>query len=112
MEIQPITQSLKKVWKLKTSLNEQQNKEFAASMSKEDHDTILDLDLDLSEDVLEEDTITSFVVCNELNLEKLKSILKKNKVEFTVDDTTDFFVSDRVSIDELSDEYIYEKLGA
>lgn len=112
MEIQPITQSLKKVWKLKTSLNEQQNKEFVASMSKEDHDTILDLDLDLSVDVLEEDTITSFVVCNELNLEKLKSILKKHQVDFTVDDTTDFFVSDRVSIDELSDEYIYEKLGA
>ncbi len=112
MEIQPITQSLKKVWKLKTSLNEQQNKEFAASMSKEDHDTILDLDLDLSVDVLEEDTITSFVVCNELNLEKLKSILKKHQVEFKVDDTTEFFVSDRVSIDELSDEYIYEKLGA
>ncbi len=102
---------LKKVWKVKTSLSEEQNKNLTANMTKEDRDMILDLDLDLSVDVLEDEKITSFVVCNELNIEKLKSILKKNEVEFKVDDTTEFFVSEKVTIDELSDEYIYEKLG-
>ncbi len=103
---------LKKVWKVKTSLSEEQNRSLSINMSKEDRDMMLDLDLDLSVDVLEDEKITSFVVCNELNLEKLKSILKKHQVEFKVDDTTEFFVSDKVTIDELSDEYIYEKLGA
>ena len=52
------------------------------------------------------------MVCNELNLEKIKSVLFKYNVEFETVDTTDFFVNEEVTIDELSDEYIYEKIGA
>ena len=103
---------MKKVWKVKTNLTEDENKKLMSSMTDEDHDLMMSLDLDLSVDVLEDDKITSFMVCNELNLEKIKSVLFKYNVIFETVDTTDFFVSDKVTIDELSDEYIYEKIGA
>jgi hypothetical protein len=102
---------MKKVWKVTTALNEQENKDFMTSMSEEDHTLVSGLELDLSVDVLENEKITSFVVCNELNLEKLKSLLMKHNVEFKVDDTTEFFVNEEVKVEDLSDEYIYEKLG-
>jgi hypothetical protein len=103
---------MKKVWKIKTNLTEDENKKLMSSMTDEDHDLMMSLDLDLSVDVLEDDKITSFMVCNDLNLEKIKSVLFKYNVVFEVVDTTDFFVSDQVTIDELSDDYIYEKIGA
>ena len=103
---------MKKVWKVKTNLTEDQNKKMMSSMTDEDHDLMMSLDLDLSVDVLEDDKITSFMVCNELNLEKIKSVLFKYNVEFEIVDTTDFFVNGEVTIEELSDEYIYEKIGA
>ena len=102
---------MSKVWRIKTGLNEEQNRQLMTKMSEEDHNTMMELELQLSVDVIEEETLTSFVVCNELNLEKLKSVLIKHAVEFEVDDTTEFFVSDEVKIEDLSDEYIYEKLG-
>ena len=103
---------MKKVWKVKTNLTEDENKKMMSSMTDEDHDLMMSLDLDISVDVLEDDKITSFMVCNELNLEKIKSVLFKYNVEFEAVDTTDFFVNDEVTIDELSDDYIYEKIGA
>ena len=103
---------MKKVWKIKTSLTEDDNKKLMSSMNDDDHNLMMDLDINLSVDVLDDDTITTFMVCNELNLEKVKSLLFKYNVQFEVDDTTDFFVNDNVSIDELSDDYIYEKIGA
>ena len=103
---------MKKVWKVKTNLTQDENKKLMSSMTDEDHDLMMSLDLDLSVDVLEDDKITSFMVCNELNLEKIKSVLFKYNVEFEIVDTTDFFVNGEVTIEELSDEYIYEKIGA
>lgn len=103
---------MKKVWKVKTNLTQDENKKLMSSMTDEDHDLMMSLDLDLSVDVLEDDKITSFMVCNELNLEKIKSVLFKYNVEFETVDTTDFFVNGEVTIEELSDEYIYEKIGA
>jgi hypothetical protein len=103
---------MKKVWKVKTNLTQDENKKLMSSMTDEDHDLMMSLDLDISVDVLEDDKITSFMVCNELNLEKIKSVLFKYNVEFEAVDTTDFFVNDEVTIDELSDDYIYEKIGA
>jgi hypothetical protein len=103
---------MKKVWKIKTNLTEDDNKKMMSSMNDDDHDLMMGLDINLSIDVLDEDKITTFMVCNDLNLEKIKSLLFKYNVEFEVDDTTDFFVNDDITIDELSDDYIYEKIGA
>lgn len=102
---------MSKVWKITTDLTEEQNKQLMSRMTEEEHELMMALELKLSVDVIEDETITSFVVCNELNLEKLKSVLINHEVKFSVEDTTEFFVDDETPIDELSNEYIYEKLG-
>jgi hypothetical protein len=102
---------MSKVWKIKTNMTEQENKQLMSNMTEEEHELMTTLELRLSIDVIEEETITSFVVCNELNLEKLKSLLLNHDVKFDVEDTTEFFVNEEVSVDDLSDDYIYEKLG-
>lgn len=102
---------MSKVWKIKTNMTEQENKQLMSNMTEEDHELMTTLELRLSIDVIEDETITSFVVCNELNLEKLKSLLLSHEVKFDVEDTTEFFVNDEVSVNDLSDDYIYEKLG-
>lgn len=102
---------MSKVWKITTGLNQDQNKQLMSNMTEEEHELMTTLDLQLSVDVLEEDNLTSFVVCNELNLEKLKSVLINHEVPFRVEDTTEFFVNEEVKVEDLSDEYIYEKLG-
>jgi hypothetical protein len=80
-------------------------------MTEQEHEMVATLKLNLSVDVIENETITSFVVCNELNLEKLKSLLINHGVQFNVDDTTEFFVTEDIKVDDLSQDYIYEKLG-
>jgi hypothetical protein len=102
---------MSKVWKIKTNMTEQENKQLMSNMTEEEHELMTTLELRLSIDVIEEETITSFVVCNEINLEKLKSLLLNHNVKFDVEDTTEFFVNEEVSVDDLSDDYIYEKLG-
>ena len=102
---------MSKVWKIKTNMTEQENKQLMSNMTEEEHELMTTLELRLSIDVIEEETITSFVVCNEINLEKLKSLLLNHDVKFDVEDTTEFFVNEEVSVDDLSDDYIYEKLG-
>ncbi len=92
-------------------MTEQQNKNLASSMSQEDHDLMMGLDLDISVDVIETDTITSFIVCNDINIEKIKSLLMKHQVEFETEDTTDFFTDNDFKIEDIYPEYIYEKLG-
>jgi hypothetical protein len=92
-------------------MTEQENKQLMSNMTEEEHELMTTLELRLSIDVIEEETITSFVVCNEINLEKLKSLLLNHNVKFDVEDTTEFFVNEEVSVDDLSDDYIYEKLG-
>lgn len=102
---------MKKVWRIKTNLTELDNKNLMSNMTEDEHELMTTLELKLSVDVIEDDKITSFVVCNELNLEKLKSLLLSHEVKFDVEDTTEFFVNDEVSVNDLSDDYIYEKLG-
>jgi hypothetical protein len=102
---------MSKVWKITTNLTEQENTQLLSNMTEQEHEMVATLKLNLSVDVIENETITSFVVCNELNLEKLKSLLINHGVQFNVDDTTEFFVTEDVKVDDLSQDYIYEKLG-
>ena len=102
---------MKKVWKVTTELTEVENKKLMSSMSEDEHQLMMNLELDLSVDVLEDDKVTSFVICNELNLEKLKSLLMNHDVKFSIVDTTDFFIDDQTNIEDLSEDSIYEKLG-
>jgi hypothetical protein len=102
---------MSKVWKITTNLTEQENTQLLSNMTEQEHEMVATLKLNLSVDVIENETITSFVVCNELNLEKLKSLLINHGVQFNVDDTTEFFVTEDIKVDDLSQDYIYEKLG-
>jgi hypothetical protein len=102
---------MKKVWKVTTELTEDENRKLMSSMSEEEHQLMMNLELDLSVDVLEDDKVTSFVICNELNLEKLKSLLMNHNVIFSIVDTTDFFIDNQTNIEDLSEDTIYEKLG-
>jgi hypothetical protein len=102
---------MKKVWKVTTELTEDENKKLMSSMSEDEHQLMMNLELDLSVDVLEDDKVTSFVICHELNLEKLKSLLMNHDVKFSIVDTTDFFIDDQTNIEDLSEDSIYEKLG-
>jgi hypothetical protein len=102
---------MKKVWKVTTELTEDENRKLMSSMSEEEHQLMMNLELDLSVDVLEDDKVTSFVICNELNLEKLKSLLMNHNVIFSIVDTTDFFIDNQTNIEDLSEDSIYEKLG-
>lgn len=102
---------MKKVWKVTTELTEDENKKLMSSMTDDEHQLMMNLELDLSVDLLEDDKVTSFVICNELNLEKLKSLLMNHDVKFSIVDTTDFFIDDQTNIEDLSEDSIYEKLG-
>lgn len=102
---------MKKVWKVTTELTEDENKKLMSSMTDDEHQLMMNLELDLSVDLLEDDKVTSFVICNELNLEKLKSLLMNHNVKFSIVDTTDFFIDDQTNIEDLSEDSIYEKLG-
>lgn len=102
---------MKKVWKFKTYMTEEENRKLMTLMTEEDHELMQELDLELSVDVLEEDKITSFIVCNELNLEKLKSVLFKHEVKIETADVTEFFVDENTNIEDLSEDLIYNKLG-
>jgi hypothetical protein len=102
---------MKKVWKFKTYMTEDENRKLMTLMTEEDHELMQELDLELSVDVLEEDKITSFIVCNELNLEKLKSVLFKHEIKIETADVTEFFVDENTNIEDLSEELIYNKLG-
>lgn len=103
---------MKKVWKVKTDLTEEQNRKFVLGMSEEEHLLMTELELDLSVDLIDGETITSFMICDDATIEKIKSLLSKKSISFEVDDTTDFFATDGVALEEMTNEYIYRKVGA
>ena len=97
---------MKKIFEVCTNLTVQKNTEFIQSLNEEDRKQILDLDLDLGVDVVKEDIITSYIICNELNMEKMKEVLKKHEIEYEVSDVTSQVVSDAKPIDQILEEDI------
>lgn len=103
---------MEKIWKLNTGMTEKENRKFVTqTMSEEDHNEMLELKLNLSLDLLEEDIINSFIICDDLNIEKVKSLLLKYNINFTVENVTDFFISDELSISDITEDIIFNKLG-
>mgnify|MGYP000738950945 CR=1 FL=1 len=97
---------MKKIFEVCTNLTVQKNTEFIQSLNDEDRQQILNLDLDLGVDVVKEDIITSYIICNELNIEKMKEVLKKHEIEYEVSDVTSQVVSDAKPIDQILEEDI------
>jgi hypothetical protein len=102
---------MSRVYVITTDLTVEANKKLATNLSEKDQQIMLDLDLKLSVDLVnEEDKITSVIICNQLNLEKMKDFFKNNNVNFTIDDSTYLFTSEGTEIDELVEEDIVEKM--
>jgi hypothetical protein len=97
---------MNKIFEVCTNLTVQKNLDFIQSLNDEDRQQILDLDLDLGVDVVKEDIITSYIICNEINMEKMKEVLKKHEIEYEVSDVTSQVVSDAKPIDKILEEDI------
>jgi hypothetical protein len=107
-----------RVYKLDTNLTDSQNRELLKSLSEEDSKFLTTLDMKVSVDLLnEEDELTTIMVCNVINLEKLKTFLTKNEISFDVEDITEEFTSETEEekifevLEELSTEEILKKFG-
>jgi hypothetical protein len=100
---------MKKIFEVKTNLTTQKNSEFIQNLNEEDRQQILDLELDLGVDVVKEDIITSYIICNDLNIEKMKDVLRKHEIEYEVSDVTSQVVSEAKPIDQILEEDILQK---
>ena len=97
---------MNKIFEVCTNLTVQKNLDFIQSLNEEDRKQILDLDLDLGVDVVKEDIITSYIICNEINMEKMKEVLKKHEIQYEVSDVTSQVISDAKPIDQILEEDI------
>jgi hypothetical protein len=97
---------MKKIFEICTNLTVQKNSEFVDNLNEEDRKQILDLDLDLGVDVVKNDIITSYIICNDLNMEKMKDVLKKHDIGYEISDVTSQVVSDAKPIEQIIEEDI------
>lgn len=100
---------MNKIFEVRTSLTVQKNAEFLKDINEEDRQEILDLDLNMGVDIVKEGTITSYIICNDLNIEKMKGILKKNEIEYEVSDVTNQVVNEEKTIDQVVEEDLLKK---
>ena len=95
------------VWIITTDLTENQNKKLIKNLSDDDQKIMSELDLKISVDLIDdEDHITSVMVCNQIDIEKIKDFLTRNNVKWDVEDGTNLFEN----IEELTEENIIEKM--
>jgi hypothetical protein len=95
------------VWIITTDLTENQNKKLIKNLSEDDQKIMSELDLKISVDLIdEEDHITSVMVCNKIDIEKIKEFLTRNNVKWGVEDGTNLFEN----IEELTEDNIIEKM--
>ena len=78
-----------RVYKISTNLTNDENKELVRNISEEDSLLLSTLDIKVSVDLLdEEDKLTTIMVINLINLEKLKSYFYKIEIKFIKYTTT------------------------
>lgn len=81
-----------RVYKITTNLSDAENNGLVKNISEEDANFLATLDIKLSVDLLdEEDKLTSIMVTNILNIEKLKTYFNKSNIESDVEDITENF---------------------
>lgn len=107
-----------RVYKLDTNLTDSQNKDLLKNLSEEDANFLATLDMKVSVDLLnEDDELTTVMVCNVINLEKLKTFLTKSEISFEVEDITEEFTNETEDekiiefLEEISTEDILLKFG-
>jgi len=95
------------VWIVTTDLTEDQNKDLIKNLSEDDQNMMSELDLKISVDLIDEENhITSVMVCNKIDIEKIKDFLTRNNVKWGVEDGTNLFEN----IEGLTEEIIVEKM--
>ena len=107
-----------RIYKLDTNFTDKQNKDLLKSLSDEDANFLATLDMKTSVDLLnEDDEITTVMVCNVINLEKIKTFLFKNEIKFEIEDITLEFTSETEDeklievLEEITTEDILTKFG-
>ena len=83
-----------KVVKIKTDLTPDKNEEILTNLTPEDKLLLSDLELYTAFDQVNESLITSYLVGNDINIEKVKQHLIKFGVTYTLEDITGKFVTD------------------
>jgi hypothetical protein len=107
-----------RVYKISTNLTDQENKDLVKNISEEDANFLSTLDIKISVDLLDEDDkLTSVMVTNIINIEKLKIYFVKNNITFDVEDITEYFSSEEEEeklkeiLEDLSTEDILKTFG-
>lgn len=100
---------MSKIFEVRTNLTVQKNMDFIKGMTEEDRQQILELDLRMGVDLVKEDIITSYLVCDDINIEKMKEVLKKHLIEYEISDVTDQVVADGKTIEQITEKDIFEK---
>jgi len=107
-----------RVYKIDTDVTNEQNSLLVKNISEEDANMLSTLDIKVSVDLLDdEDKLTSIMVTNILNLEKLKSYFSKNNISFEIEDITEEFTQETDEetlneiLEDISSEDILKKFG-
>jgi hypothetical protein len=94
-----------RVFKIDTNLTDSQNRDLLKNIADDDVKLLSQLDAQVSIDLLDDnDFLSTVIVCNIINLEKLKSFLSRNQIQFQIEDITSEFT------DEVEEEKISEYL--
>lgn len=95
-----------RVYKISTNLTNDQNRNLVKNISEEEANFLSGLDIKVSVDLLDEDDkITTVMVSNILNIEKLKTYFYRSNIEFEIEDITEHFTS------ETDEEKLHETLS-
>ena len=109
---------MKRVYRIITNLTRERNNEVMSNLDDDDQDLLMTLETDVAFDVVGSDgLITTYMVCNEINIEKVKSCLLKYKVGFRSEDLSEMFINESVEdreefLSNLSQENIVEKINS
>jgi hypothetical protein len=107
-----------KVWKLRTNLTDEQNKQIIKNISQEDSNLLSSLDISVSVDLLDEmDMLHTVMVANIITVEKLKLYLNRLDIEYDFEDITEIFIegieNEKIEevLSELTTELVLQKFG-
>jgi hypothetical protein len=107
-----------KVWKLRTNLTDDQNKQIIKNISQEDSNLLSSLDISVSVDLLDEmDMLHTVMVANIITVEKLKLYLNRLDIEYDFEDITEIFIegieNEKIEevLSELTTELVLQKFG-
>lgn len=107
-----------RIYKIDTGLTDSENKELVKNITEQDAFFLSSLDIKVSVDLLDEnDKLTTIMVTNIINLEKLKTYLIKSNLDYQIEDITEHFTSEqnpeKISeiVDNLTTDDILKSLG-